>query len=117
MLNARTLQKYAMFVRIANQAHHFEDVKFYLTKLIEYREQIAEDFTTHERYLISVGYKNYIGELQVAARTVTLIYKNPKYQQRFKLVLSRYKREMHNRLKTEAIEIANLMKGKAYKIA
>ena len=98
-------------------AQHFPDVKRFLGLLIDFREQMAEDFTTNERYLISVGYKNYIGDVQVSARVATLLSQTPRYRQRYPLPLQRFKRKQQERLRTEALEIAALMKGKAYKIA
>lgn len=77
----------------------------------------ADEFTPKERYLISLCYKNYIGDIQVSARVATLLSKTPRYQQRYAIPLNEFKREKQNRLKSEALAIANTMKGKAYKVA
>lgn len=76
LLNSTTCDKYCMHARIANMAHHFPDAKLFLDRLIDFRESIAEDFTMNERYLISLCYKNYIGDVQVSARVATLLSKN-----------------------------------------
>lgn len=39
----------------------------------------GEDFNTDQRNLLSVGFKNLIGEQRNAIRTIDAIEKNPKY--------------------------------------
>ena len=41
----------------------------------------GEDFTTEERNLLSVGFKNQIGSKRTAIRTISAIEQNPKYTQ------------------------------------
>ena len=78
--NSRTIKKYCMLARVASMSHKFDDMILFLGKLIDFRESIAEDFTMEERYLISVGYKNYIGDIQTSARVATAIAQTKKYQ-------------------------------------
>lgn len=115
--NSKNVQKLCMHVRIANMAKHSEDVKQFLDQLIDFKEEIGEDFSADERYLISMGYKNYIGDIQVAARVVTLISKTPKYRTRYTKPIQTFKRKQQERLRSAALEIAALLKGKVYKIS
>ena len=50
-----------------------------------------EDFTTEERNLLSVGFKNQIGSKRTAIRTIAAIEQNPKYS-KFNNALSEYKK-------------------------
>lgn len=50
-----------------------------------------EDFTTEERNLLSVGFKNQIGSKRTAIRTISAIEQNPKYS-KFNAALLTYKK-------------------------
>ena len=65
----------------------------YLTKLINFRESIAEDFTPAERLYISVGFKNYMGRFLSQSRIVDAIGKTGKYK-KYLNTLPKFKREL-----------------------
>jgi 14-3-3 protein epsilon len=56
--------------RVAEQAVRFDDMVMYLNKVAQ---QKTEDFTTEERNLLSVGFKNQIGSKRTAIRTIAAI--------------------------------------------
>ena len=88
----------------------------YLTDLINLRVELAEDFTVAERYVLTVGFKNYIGQFQIGARVCQAVGKTEKYF-KYKEVLPRYKHKVYDRLKDESLKIAKLFKEEAYKVA
>jgi len=55
------------------------------------------DFTTEERNLLSVGFKNLIGTKRTAIRTIAAIEQNPKYA-KFNEALSNYKKRIEEEL-------------------
>ena len=56
--------------RCAHQADRYDDMTRFLYDVVELHEEINEDFTTTERYMLTVAYKNYIGPYQIGARVV-----------------------------------------------
>ena len=52
--------------------------------MVEFLKEVisakTSDFTTDERNLLSVGFKNLIGSKRTAIRTIAAIEQNPKYQ-------------------------------------
>ena len=48
--------------KVCEQAQHFDIMTDYLEDLIMMKVQVNEDFTKEERNLISIGFKNWIGE-------------------------------------------------------
>ena len=56
--------------RVAEQAERFYDMVEYLQKVVQNK---GEDFTTEERNLLSVGFKNQIGSKRTAIRTISAI--------------------------------------------
>lgn len=55
------------------------------------------DFTTEERNLLSVGFKNLIGSKRTAIRTIAAIEQNPKYT-KFNEPLNTYKKKIEHEL-------------------
>lgn len=83
------------------------------------REVIAAkdgDFTTEERNLLSVGFKNLIGGKRTALRTIAAIEQNPKYS-KFSDALTGYKRRIEDELYDQCLMIVNLVKDKCMKLA
>ena len=66
----------------------------YLAEVIKSK---SDDFTTEERNLLSVGFKNQIGSKRTAIRTISAIEQNPKYTQ-FNGALGTYKSKIENEL-------------------
>ena len=71
-----SLEENIFMARVAEQAERFDDMVLYLNRVVETK---AEDFTTEERNLLSVGFKNQIGSKRTAIRTISAIQQNPKY--------------------------------------
>ena len=74
------------------------------------------DFTTEERNLLSVGFKNLIGGKRTALRTIAAIEQNPKYS-KFSDALLKYKKRIEDELFDQCILIVNLTKDKCLKVA
>ena len=74
------------------------------------------DFTTEERNLLSVGFKNLIGGKRTALRTIAAIEQNPKYS-KYADALTKYKRRIEDELFDQCILIVNLVKDKCIKVA
>lgn len=56
--------------RVAEQAERFEDMVDFLKEVVSAK---TSDFTTEERNLLSVGFKNLIGSKRTAIRTIAAI--------------------------------------------
>ena len=56
--------------RVAEQAERFEDMVEFLREVVAAKDS---DFTTEERNLLSVGFKNLIGSKRTAIRTISAI--------------------------------------------
>ena len=89
-----SLEENIFMARVAEQAERFDDMVLYLNKVVENK---AEDFTTEERNLLSVGFKNQIGSKRTAIRTISAIEQNPKYA-KFQDGLVAYKKKIEGEL-------------------
>ena len=69
--------------------------------MVDFLRQVVNgktgDFTTEERNLLSVGFKNLIGSKRTAIRTITAIEQNPKYA-KYNGALSEYKKKIESEL-------------------
>ena len=74
------LEKYTFLARVAEQAENYKDMANFLKQIIATRQAMTEDFNIEERNLLSVGFKNYIGELQMQTRVAYAIDRTPKYR-------------------------------------
>jgi hypothetical protein len=83
-----SLEENIFMARVAEQAERFDDMVGFLKLVVSNK---AEDFTTEERNLLSVGFKNQIGSKRTAIRTISAIEQNPKYQ-KFNDGLTKYKK-------------------------
>ena len=81
-------------VRVAEQAERFDDMFGFLKEVISLKDS---DFTTEERNLLSVGFKNLIGANRTAIRTIAAIEQNPKYT-KFNGALEGYKKKIEGEL-------------------
>ena len=59
--NEKKIDQICFLIKVSHQAGSYPDMIEYLTRLINFRDSINEDFTLPERQYISVGFKNYIG--------------------------------------------------------
>ena len=80
--------------RVAEQAERFDDMVGYLAEVVKAKQ---DDFTTEERNLLSVGFKNQIGSKRTAIRTISAIEQNPKYT-KFNAGLAAYKAKIEKEL-------------------
>jgi 14-3-3 protein epsilon len=108
-----SLEENIFMARVAEQAERFDDMVYYLNEVVKVK---SEDFTTEERNLLSVGFKNQIGSKRTAIRTITAIEQNPKYQ-KFNSGLSSYKTKIEGELYDQCIEIVNTVKNSCMKVA
>jgi 14-3-3 protein epsilon len=65
-----SLEEQIFMARVAEQAERFDDMVEFLGKVVSAKQ---EDFTTEERNLLSVGFKNQIGSKRTAIRTISAI--------------------------------------------
>jgi len=92
--------------RVAEQAERFDDMVHYLQEVVKSKN---EDFTTEERNLLSVGFKNQIGSKRTAIRTISAIEQNPKYT-KFNAALSKYKEQIEGELYDQCLKIVEIVK-------
>jgi len=95
-------------VRVAEQAERFDDMFNFLKEVIALKDQ---DFTTEERNLLSVGFKNLIGANRTAIRTIAAIEQNPKYS-KYNGSLDVYKKKIEGELYDQCKSIVTLVKDK-----
>lgn len=74
------------------------------------------DFTTEERNLLSVGFKNLIGGKRTAIRTISAIEQNPKYS-KYSESLQNYKKKIEDELFNQCLEIVALVRDRCLSIA
>ena len=108
-----SLEENIFMARVAEQAERFDDMVYYLQEVVKVKN---EDFTTEERNLLSVGFKNQIGSKRTAIRTISAIEQNPKYQ-KFNEGLSSYKKKIEGELYDQCISIVNIVEQECMKVA
>jgi hypothetical protein len=108
-----SLEENIFMARVAEQAERFDDMVHYLQEVVKSK---SEDFTTEERNLLSVGFKNQIGSKRTAIRTISAIEQNPKYS-KFNEGLTGYKKKIEQELYTQCIDIVNIVKDECMKVA
>jgi len=101
-----SLEENIFMARVAEQAERFDDMVNYLTQVVKSKN---EDFTTEERNLLSVGFKNQIGSKRTAIRTISAIEQNPKYS-KFNDALAAYKKRIEQELYDQCISIVGTVK-------
>ena len=108
-----SLEENIFMARVAEQAERFDDMVAYLQDVVKSKN---EDFTTEERNLLSVGFKNQIGSKRTAIRTISAIEQNPKYS-KFNERLTGYKKKIEQELYKQCIDIVNIVKDECMKVA
>jgi len=108
-----SLEENIFMARVAEQAERFDDMVSYLQQVVKSK---SDDFTTEERNLLSVGFKNQIGSKRTAIRTISAIEQNPKYS-KFNDGLSSYKKEIEQELYNQCISIVNIVKDSCMGVA
>jgi 14-3-3 protein epsilon len=101
-----SLEENIFMARVAEQAERFDDMVSYLQDVVRSKN---EDFTTEERNLLSVGFKNQIGSKRTAIRTISAIEQNPKYS-KFNDALAKYKKKIEGELYDQCIKIVDIVK-------
>ena len=107
------MEEKIFMARVAEQAERFDDMVDFLREVINAKDS---DFTTEERNLLSVGFKNLIGGKRTALRTIAAIEQNPKYS-KYSDALTKYKRRIEDELFDQCILIVNLVKDKCLRVA
>jgi 14-3-3 protein epsilon len=108
-----SLEEHIFMARVAEQAERFDDMVMYLQNVVKSKN---EDFTTEERNLLSVGFKNQIGSKRTAIRTISAIEQNPKYS-KFGEELKKYKTQIEKELYDQCIAIVEIVKGQCMNVA
>ena len=108
-----SLEESIFMARVAEQAERFDDMVTYLQDVVKEKN---EDFTTEERNLLSVGFKNQIGSKRTAIRTISAIEQNPKYQ-KFSAGLDSYKKKIEKELFDQCMSIVEIVKTNCMKVA
>ena len=107
------MEEKIFMVRVAEQAERFDDMYNFLKEVIAAKDS---DFSTDERNLLSVGFKNLIAANRTAIRTIGAIEQNPKYQ-KFATALQNYKKKIEGELYSQCSSIVALVKDKCIKLA
>tara|TARA_B110000285_G_scaffold225168_1_gene283005 strand:+ start:158 stop:877 length:720 start_codon:yes stop_codon:yes gene_type:complete len=102
-----SLEENIFMARVAEQAERFDDMVGFLKAVISSK---SDDFTTEERNLLSVGFKNQIGSKRTAIRTISAIEQNPKYS-KFNEGLATYKGKIEQELYNQCIAIVDIVKS------
>ena len=102
-----SLEEKIFMARVAEQAERFDDMVEYLVEVVKSK---SDDFTTEERNLLSVGFKNQIGSKRTAIRTISAIEQNPKYS-KFNEGLAVYKKKIEQELYDQCISIVDVVKS------
>ena len=105
------MEEKIFMVRVAEQAERFDDMFGFLKEVISLKDS---DFTTEERNLLSVGFKNLIGGKRTAIRTIAAIEQNPKYT-KFGTALTAYKRKIELEMQKNCQDIIDMIKSDAMK--
>jgi len=108
-----SLEENIFMARVAEQAERFDDMVDFLQKVVKSKN---EDFTTEERNLLSVGFKNQIGSKRTAIRTISAIEQNPKYS-KFNEALGQYKKRIEGELFDQCIKIVEIVKDSCMQVA
>jgi 14-3-3 protein epsilon len=108
-----SVEEQIFMARVAEQAERFDDMVTYLDQVVQLKN---EDFTTEERNLLSVGFKNQIGSKRTAIRTISAIEQNPKYTN-FGGSLTSYKKKIEQELADQCMNIVNIAKNNCMKVA
>ena len=101
-----SIEEHIFMARVAEQAERFPDMVDYLKQVVNGK---TDDFTTEERNLLSVGFKNLIGQQRTAIRIISAIEQNPKYS-KFNDSLGVYKKKIETELYDQCMFIVNTVK-------
>jgi len=107
------LEQNIFMARVAEQAERFDDMVEFLNQVVKHKN---EDFSTEERNLLSVGFKNQIGSKRTAIRTISAIEQNPKYSQ-YSNALQGYKKRIESELYNQCIQIVDNVKDSCMQVA
>ena len=107
------MEEKIFMARVAEQAERFPDMVDFLKEVAQAKDG---DFSTEERNLLSVGFKNLIGTSRTAIRTIAAIEQNPKYQ-KYGDALAAYKTKIEEELYQQCMQIVNMVKDQCMKVA
>ena len=106
---AKTFDESIYLARVAEQADRFEDMIEFLQVLGD--KPADQDLKTEERNLLSVAFKNAVGQRRTAWRAVSAIEQNPKYSQHG-AALKKYKDKIENEMYDLAVKIVDMINNK-----
>jgi len=107
------MEEKIFMARVAEQAERFDDMVEFLKEVVSAKNG---DFTTEERNLLSVGFKNLISSKRTAIRTTTAIEQNPKYA-KYGDSLRSYKKKIELELFNQCLGIVELVRDKCLPLA
>ena len=111
---AKTFDESIYLARVSEQADRFEDMIEFLQVLGDKPE--GEDLKTEERNLLSVAFKNAVGQRRTAWRAVSAIEQNPKYSQ-YGEALKKYKTKIEDEMYKLCNQIVDMIDAKLAKKA
>eukprot|EP01084_Bolivina_argentea_P171530 297171_1 len=71
LANGLDIKKLVELVRVAETAERYEDMCKFVKKLVEMKSEKGEDLDVDERNLLSVAYKNVVGQKRASWRTLS----------------------------------------------
>ena len=104
---SNTFDESIYLARVAEQADRFEDMINFLQVL----QDKSDDLKIEERNLLSVAFKNAVGQRRTAWRAVSAIEQNPKYSQ-YGGALKTYKDNIENEMYDLCVKIVGMIDGK-----
>lgn len=112
--NEEPADKLLVLARITETAERFEDMCTIMGKLVAKKHAEKEDLEVEERNMLSVAYKNVVGQRRASWRTLKAEEEQDDAQEQ-KEYRSRYKELVEHELKSKCLEVLNLLE--AYLIA
>mmetsp|Transcript_50322 Transcript_50322/g.80134 ORF Transcript_50322/g.80134 Transcript_50322/m.80134 type:complete len:250 (-) Transcript_50322:218-967(-) len=91
-------------VRIAETAERYEDMCIFVKKLVKLKASKGEDLDVDERNLLSVAYKNVVGQARSSWRTL-----NAGFDDCDQDLINKYKAIIEKQLETICLEIISLL--------
>mmetsp|Transcript_59085 Transcript_59085/g.97694 ORF Transcript_59085/g.97694 Transcript_59085/m.97694 type:complete len:247 (-) Transcript_59085:351-1091(-) len=99
------VSKVVELVRIAETAERYEDMCVYVKKLVKLKSAKKEDLDVDERNLLSVAYKNVVGQARSSWRTL-----NAGFDEVDQDMITKYKALIEKQLEDICTEIIDLLK-------
>jgi hypothetical protein len=98
------LQKIIDIVRVAETAERYEDMCVFVKKMVEVKSALKQDLDVDERNLLSVAYKNVVGQKRAAWRTL-----NGAFDDVDEALLECYKKVIEDELQGICMQVIGLL--------